>query len=216
MTLIPYGKETECLGPLPVEVLFADQAGSASKSNSEKKGKENISGLQKENDLLETLDRWGVRNLHALAALPDIALGERLGQDGLRLQQLARGAASRTLVPIEVPAVFEEAIELEFPIVLLEPLAFLLNRLLDGDLRAFVCPCAAHAGIAAYAGTAKFKGINPSSKLSAFQVRAMKQPTLNRRLRILFPGGKANSAERSAFHFPCSMPNFFSSSCNWI
>jgi protein ImuB len=47
------------------------------------------------------------------------------------LQQLARGAASRTLVPVQEPAVFEEAVELEYPIVLLEPLAFLLNRLLE-------------------------------------------------------------------------------------
>jgi len=37
----------------------------------------------------------------------------------------------RTLVPVEEPMVFEEAIELEHPIVLLEPLAFLLNRLLE-------------------------------------------------------------------------------------
>ncbi|MGB2606266.1 MAG: DNA polymerase Y family protein, partial [Candidatus Sulfotelmatobacter sp.] len=131
VTLIPSGKEAEGLGPLPVEVLFADQAGSASKGGNSKKDKEKTSEFQKENQFLETLDRWGVRNLHALAALPEIALSERLGQEGLRLQQLARGAASRTLVPIEAPAVFEEAIELEFPIVLLEPLAFLLNRLLE-------------------------------------------------------------------------------------
>ena len=38
--------------------------------------------------LLETLDRWGIRNLRALAALPEVALSERLGQEGLRLQQL--------------------------------------------------------------------------------------------------------------------------------
>ena len=44
---------------------------------------------------------------------------------------MARGAASRTLVPVEAPLIFEEAIELEHPIVLLEPLAFLLNRLLE-------------------------------------------------------------------------------------
>jgi len=44
---------------------------------------------------------------------------------------LARGSATRTLVPVEAPLVFEEAIELEHPIVLLEPLAFLLNRLLE-------------------------------------------------------------------------------------
>src|SRR5207302_2773910 len=80
---------------------------------------------------LETLRRWGIRSLQALAALPEIALSERLGQEGLHLQKLARGAASRTLVPVEAPLVFEEAIELEHPIVLLEPLAFLLNRLLE-------------------------------------------------------------------------------------
>jgi protein ImuB len=131
VTLLPSGKEAECLGSLPVEVLFADQAGDESKASTEKKGKEKISELKKNNEMLETLDRWGVRNLRALAALPEIALSERLGQEGLRLQQLARGAASRTLVPIEAPTVFEEAIELEFPIVLLEPLAFQLNRLLD-------------------------------------------------------------------------------------
>ena len=72
-----------------------------------------------------------MRNLRALAALPEVALSERLGQEGLRLQQLARGAASRTLVPVEAAPVFEEAIELEHAVVLLEPLAFLLNRLLD-------------------------------------------------------------------------------------
>jgi len=47
------------------------------------------------------------------------------------LQKLARGDTSRTLVPIEPPLVFEEAIELEYPLMLLEPLAFLLGRLLE-------------------------------------------------------------------------------------
>jgi protein ImuB len=125
VTLISPGKEGEALGSLPVEVLSAYQCASRE-------------SVEKENDqekesacLLETLDRWGIRHLRALAALPEIALSERLGQEGLRLQQLARGAASRTLVPVEAPAVFEEAIELEYPIVLLEPLAFLMNRLLE-------------------------------------------------------------------------------------
>jgi protein ImuB len=121
VTVIPAGEEAERLGPLPVEVLFANSPA------------EDRAGDQKEaaERLLETLSRWGIRNLRALAALPEIALSERLGQEGLRLQQLARGATSRTLVPVEVPLVFEEAVELEHPIVLLEPLAFLLNRLLE-------------------------------------------------------------------------------------
>jgi protein ImuB len=118
VTVIPPGEEGESLGSLPVEVLFTG----TSEDNDEQKESAR---------LLATLERWGIRNLRALAALPEVALSERLGQEGLRLQQLARGAASRTLVPVEAPAVFEEAVELEYPIVLLEPLAFLLNRLLE-------------------------------------------------------------------------------------
>jgi len=126
-TVIPSGKEAEQLGPLPVEVLFTDQLGE------DQLGEDRPDGDEKKaaGRLLETLDRWGIRNLRGLAALPEVSLSERLGQEGLRLQQLARGAASRTLVPVEAPPVFEEAIELEYPIVLLEPLAFLLNRLLE-------------------------------------------------------------------------------------
>ncbi len=117
VSVIPSGQEAMRLSSLPTEVLFADR----------------LEGDQKKaaDRLLETLDRWGIRNLHGLAALPEVSLSERLGQEGLRLQRLARGAASRTLVPVEAPPIFEEAIELEHPIVLLEPLAFLLNRLLE-------------------------------------------------------------------------------------
>ncbi|MGC2474341.1 MAG: DNA polymerase Y family protein [Candidatus Sulfotelmatobacter sp.] len=117
MIVIPPGKEAEQLGPLPPQVLFADRLDADEKKDAD--------------CLIETLERWGIRNLRALAALPQVALSERLGQQGLHLQQLARGTASRTLVPDEAPMVFEEAVELEHPIVLLEPLAFLLNRLLE-------------------------------------------------------------------------------------
>jgi len=110
VTVIPEGKEAEQLGSLPVEVLF---------SNSD------------EMQLLETFSRWGIRKLRDLAALPDVALSERLGQAGIHLQALAHGATSRTLVPVEPLLVFEEVIELEYPLVLLEPLAFLLGRLLE-------------------------------------------------------------------------------------
>ena len=122
ITVIPSGQEAERLGPLSVEVLFADRLEEDRLEGDDKKAA---------GRLLETLDRWGIRNLRGLAALPEVSLSERLGQEGLRLQQLARGAASRALVLVEVPPVFEEAVELEHGIVLLEPLAFLLNRLLE-------------------------------------------------------------------------------------
>jgi protein ImuB len=112
VTVIPEGKEAEQLGSLPVDVLFGNSA-------------------QESGQLLETFSRWGIRKLRDLAALPDVALSERLGQAGIYLQALARGATSRTLVPVEPPLIFEEVIELDYPLVLLEPLAFLLGRLLE-------------------------------------------------------------------------------------
>ena len=112
VTVIAEGKEAEQLGSLPVEVLFENAAAESAQ-------------------LLETFSRWGIRKLRELAALPDVALSERLGQAGIHLQKLARGAICRTLVPFEPPLVFEEVIELEYPLVLLEPLAFLLGRLLE-------------------------------------------------------------------------------------
>ena len=112
VTVIPEGKEAEQLGSLLVEVLFENST-------------------QESAHLLETFSRWGIRKLRDLAALPDVALSERLGQVGVHLQALARGATSRTLVPVEPPLIFEEVVELEYPLVLLEPLAFLLGRLLE-------------------------------------------------------------------------------------
>jgi protein ImuB len=115
VTLIPQGREAERLGELPVDVLlesFSSDADEAAR-------------------WLETFDRWGVRNLRALTALPEVPVAERLGQEGIRLLKLARGAASRTLRVFESAPVFEEDIELEHPVVLLEPLAFLLNRMLE-------------------------------------------------------------------------------------
>jgi protein ImuB len=117
VTVIPSGQEAKRLGSLSIEVLFPDQLEGEPKKEASR--------------ILETLDRWGVRTLRALAALPEVELSERMGQKGLYLQHLAQGATSRTLVPVEEPLLFEEAVELEHPIILLEPLAFLLNRLLD-------------------------------------------------------------------------------------
>ena len=116
VTVIPSGNEEERLGHLPLDVLFVGDPASRP---------------GEPNPLLETLDRWGIRTLSAFAALPEIAISERLGQKGVHLQKLARGAVSRTIVPVDPPLIFEEAIELEYPVVLLEPLAFLLSRLLD-------------------------------------------------------------------------------------
>ena len=116
VTVVPVGKEAERLGNLPLDVLFSGLTTPTSEEDAR---------------MLETFDLWGVRNLRALCALPEVALSERMGQTGPHLQQLARGAVARTLVPVEPPLIFEEAMELEHPLVLLEPLAFLLAHMLD-------------------------------------------------------------------------------------
>src|SRR6202451_2716889 len=69
VTVIPLGRECESLGSLSVEVLFAG-AWEGKKKDDEQK-KESAALLE---TLLQTLDRWGVRNLRELAALPAIAL----------------------------------------------------------------------------------------------------------------------------------------------
>jgi protein ImuB len=114
VTILPEGKEAEVLGCLPLPVLFAGEQ-----------------DLEKSKELSEIFRSWGIKKFRDLAALPEIELSERLGQFGLELQRKTLGRSNRTLSPSDPPLVFEEAIELEYSLVLLEPLAFALNRMLN-------------------------------------------------------------------------------------
>ena len=58
-------------------------------------------------------------------------VSERLGQDGLKLQQLASGKTNRHLKLKQAAPVFKNSIELDYPIAELEPLSFILARLLN-------------------------------------------------------------------------------------
>jgi len=112
ITLIPAGREAERLGGLPVEVLRAEL------------------------ELIETLDRWGIRTLADLAALPELGFIARFGEQGERLLRLARGETHRSLRVMATPESYQRRIELEHPQRLLEPLLFviasLLNELMQG------------------------------------------------------------------------------------
>src|SRR6267378_2283053 len=107
ITIIPAGEERRRLGALPVGVLTAEA------------------------ETLEILERWGVETLQALAALPVLQLSERLGQEGVRLSELARGVRQRSLVLAQASSTFTEEMELDDAVEELEPLSFLLGRLLD-------------------------------------------------------------------------------------
>jgi protein ImuB len=66
-----------------------------------------------------------------LAALPSDDLVARLGQPAMRWQRVARGEDPLPLVPSVPEERFEQALDLEWPIEGLEPLSFVLSRLLD-------------------------------------------------------------------------------------
>ena len=108
-TAIALGCEAEMLAPLPLTVLELDETQA------------------------QSFSAWGIHTLGQLAALPTKALVARVGQIGLRLQALARGEYSHLLVPTEEPAdaALCESMELEHPVELLEPLLFLLSRMLE-------------------------------------------------------------------------------------
>ncbi|HEX9109530.1 MAG TPA: hypothetical protein VF832_19950, partial [Longimicrobiales bacterium] len=108
LSIVPQGDEAKFLGSLPLELL------------------------EPAPEIAETLARWGIRRFRDLAALPARGLVERLGPEGLRLRSLARGECERPLAPIEEPLEFSEELELEYPVEELEPLAFVLGRLLNG------------------------------------------------------------------------------------
>jgi protein ImuB len=126
------------LAPVPLAVLhhvhaereahaFARSASRKTRSASRASRSSSASRL----DLSATLERWGLTTIGDYAALPAVALSARLGHAGLALQQLARGVDVGPLVPDPDVPRFLERIELEWPIDTLEPLAFVLARLLD-------------------------------------------------------------------------------------
>jgi protein ImuB len=107
ITIIAPCDERQRLGALPVRVLTTNP------------------------EILDVLDRWGIATLQALAALPVLQLSERLGQEGVRLSELARGVRQRSLVLAQASSSFAEEMELDDAVEELEPLSFLLGRLLD-------------------------------------------------------------------------------------
>jgi protein ImuB len=82
-------------------------------------------------DLIAIFRMWGLSTCGELAALPPHAVAARLGQDGVGWQRLARGEDDAPLVPAIPEERFEQALDLEWPIDGLEPLSFVLGRLMD-------------------------------------------------------------------------------------
>ena len=107
LTVIPPGEEGSALSTLPLDLLAPEQ------------------------EMQETLESWGIRTFADLAALPEKGIAERLGAAGVRLRRMACGAEQRPLIREKDELVFEAGTELEHRVELLEPLLFVLSRLLN-------------------------------------------------------------------------------------
>jgi protein ImuB len=90
-----------------------------------------ISALPLTEEMAQVFESWGIYTLDQLAELPENGLAERFGPHGVYLQQLARGAIHRPLKIFQPETTYEERIELDHPVSLLEPLLFLIARLLN-------------------------------------------------------------------------------------
>jgi protein ImuB len=107
LTVVPPGGEAAALAPLLLDLLDLEP------------------------DVLTLLQRWGLRSLGDLAALPATSLSARLGPIGPRLRRRARGEDDAPLVATPAPERFSMTLDLEWPVDGLEPLSFLLARVLE-------------------------------------------------------------------------------------
>ena len=82
-------------------------------------------------ELAETFELWGICTLGALSELPEVDLITRLGQEGKRLRQLARGEFPHVMVPIEPECKFQETVEFDAPVELLDSLLFVLGPMIE-------------------------------------------------------------------------------------
>jgi protein ImuB len=82
-------------------------------------------------EIQETFALWGIRTFGDLARLPLTGVAERLGQEGVRLQKLVQAKSDRRLNLIRPPMGFAQSLELEHAITEVEPLSFVLSRLLN-------------------------------------------------------------------------------------
>lgn len=81
--------------------------------------------------LAQIVAGWGIRTLGEFAALPKADILQRLGAEGLALWERCAGETTRPLTLAAPARVFSAAFESEHPLETLEPLLFLLRRLVD-------------------------------------------------------------------------------------
>jgi len=106
-TVVPPGDEAGFLAPLPLARL----------------------GLERR--LSDTFLRWGVKTLGELAQLPADRVAARLGAAGRAAHRAARGVDPRPLMPVHPARTVDEGMELEWPVVTVEPLLYAVRQALE-------------------------------------------------------------------------------------
>ncbi|MEM6795958.1 MAG: hypothetical protein AAF725_18430, partial [Acidobacteriota bacterium] len=105
------GREAEFLAPMPLEQLTPQAS------------------------TLKSLQQWGIHSLGDFARLPASEVISRLGPAGEHLHAIARGEDPEPLVPRTPPETFQEGMELEWPLVNLEPFLFVARAALERMVR---------------------------------------------------------------------------------
>jgi protein ImuB len=121
LTIVEPGGEAEALSLLPLALLEKCEVGSLKSDRC----------LHTSDFKLQTFQRWGLRTLGELASLPPADLVARFGRPAMTWQAIARGEDIRPFVPTLESERFESSLDLEWPIEGLEPLSFVLTRLLE-------------------------------------------------------------------------------------
>ena len=135
VTVVDGGKEREALGSLSISLL-EKASGFGLRAPGSRLTAHDVrhvaKGPEPEAQSLESVcHRWGIRTLGEFGALPPANLSSRLGPQALAWQAFARGEDVVPLVPTLPEERFESSLELDWPIEGLEPLSFVLTRLLE-------------------------------------------------------------------------------------
>jgi protein ImuB len=133
LTVVDPGDESTALAPLSLNIL--EKIHDDRRQSSPFAFAQGRQSMQRDLDLkhsaVSALKHWGLRTLGELAALPPAELSSRLGQQALAWQAIARGEDTAPLVPALPEERFESSLDLEWPVEDLEPMSFVLTRLLE-------------------------------------------------------------------------------------
>jgi protein ImuB len=125
LTVVARGGEAEALAPIVIGIL--EKFETQRTQRTQRHVDQNFFATS----ATFAFSRWGVRTLGELAALPAADLTSRIGRSASAWQAIARGDDLRPLVPTLEEERFESTLDLEWPIEGLEPLSFVLTRLLE-------------------------------------------------------------------------------------